>query len=128
MTVLCNLVHFSCSVMSESLLSHRLLYSGTAVCHPFLLPPSAFPSIRIFSNESALLHQVSKVLEFQFLLAVQATLKSLLQHSSKASIILRSAFFLFIYLFLFIFFKFYFIFKLYNIVLVLPNIEMNPHR
>ena len=54
------------------------------------------------------------------LLAVQGTLKSLLQHhSSKASILWHSAFFL-------SFFFFYFIFKLYNIVLVLPNIEMNP--
>ena len=68
------------------------------------------------------------------LLAVQRTLKSLLQHHrSKASILWCSFFFflifycscIFIY-FCFFFFKFDFIFKLYNIVLVLPNIKMNP--
>ena len=59
------------------------------------------------------------------LLAVQGTLKSLLQHhSSKASILQRSAFFLFY--FILFFFKFYFIFKVYITVLVLPNIKMNP--
>ena len=34
-------------------------------CHPLLLLPSIFPSIRVFSNESASLHQVAEVLEFQ---------------------------------------------------------------
>ena len=86
------------------------------LCHPLLLPPSIFPSIRVFSNQSfqvSSLHQVAKVLDFSFnispsneypglisfrmdwldLLAVQGTLKSLLQHySSKASILRRSAF------------------------------------
>ena len=69
--------------------------------HPLLLPPSIFPSIRVFSN------QVAKGLEFQLqhlsfqwifrtdLLAVQGTLKSLLQHHiSKASILWHSAFFI----------------------------------
>ena len=81
-------------------------------CHPLLLP-SIFPSIRVFPNESVL--QVAKVLEFQLqhqsfqwifrtdlfrtdwfiLLAVQGTLKSLLQqHSSKTSILQHSAFFI----------------------------------
>ena len=85
------------------------------LCHPFLLPPSIFPSIRIFSNESVLHIRWSKYWSFSFsispsneysgmisfrincfdLLEVQETLKSLLQqHSSKASVLQRSAFFL----------------------------------
>ena len=84
-------------------------------CHPFLLLPSIFPSIRIFSNESALHIRWPKYWSFSSnispsneqpglisfrmdqwdLLAVQGTLKSLLQHhSSKASILWRSAFFI----------------------------------
>ena len=83
--------------------------------HPLLLPPSIFPSIRVFSNESALCirwpkywsfslstspsNEYSELISFQIdgfdLLAVQGTLKSLLQHhSSKASILLCSAFFM----------------------------------
>ena len=84
------------------------------VCHPLLLLPSVFPSIRVFSNES-LLHirwpkywsvsfnigpsnehpgLISFGMDWLDLLAVQGTLKSLLQHhSSKASILQRSAFF-----------------------------------
>ena len=82
-------------------------------CRPFL-PPSIFPSIRVFSNESALHIRWPKYCSFSFnispsnghpglisfrmdwldLLAVQGTLKSLLQHhSSKASILQLSAFF-----------------------------------
>ena len=78
------------------------------LCHPRLLPPSIFPSIWIFSNESALHIRWPKYWSFSFsinpsnehsglisfrmdwldLLVVQATLKSLLQHhSSKASIL-----------------------------------------
>ena len=85
------------------------------ICHPLLLPPSIFPSIRVFSNESALRIRWPKYWRFSFsispsseysglisfridwlnLLAVQGILKSLLQHhSSKASILLRSAFFI----------------------------------
>ena len=85
------------------------------LCHPLLLLPSIFPSIRVFSNESALLIKWSKYWSFSFnispskehpglisfrmdwldLLAVQETLKSLLQHhSSKASILQCSAFFI----------------------------------
>ena len=69
-----------------------------------LFLPSIFPSIRVFSNESALYIRWSKYWSFSFsispsneysgLIAVQGTLKSLLQHhSSKASIPWRSAFF-----------------------------------
>ena len=85
------------------------------LCQPLLLPPSIFPSIRVFSNESALRIRWPKYWSFNFhispsneysglislrmdwleLLAVQGTLKSLLQHhSSKASILQRSAFFI----------------------------------
>ena len=84
------------------------------LCRPLLLLPSIFPSIRVFSDESALRIRWPKYWSFSFnispskehrglisfrmdwldLLAVQGTLKSLLQHhSSKASILLRSAFF-----------------------------------
>ena len=85
------------------------------LCHPLLLLPSIFPSIRIFSNELALRIRWPKDWSFIFkispsnehpgliffrmdwldLLAVQGTLKSLLQHhGSKASILWRSAFFI----------------------------------
>ena len=85
------------------------------LCRPLLLLPSMFPSIRVFSNESALLIRWPKYWSFSFnislynehpglisfrmdwwdLLAVQETLKSLLQHhSSKASILWCSAFFI----------------------------------
>ena len=84
------------------------------LCCPLLLPPSIFPSIRVFSNESVLHNRWSKYWSFSFsispsneysglisfrmdwldLLAVQGTLKSLLQHYSlKASILRCSAFF-----------------------------------
>ena len=85
------------------------------LCHPLLFPPSIFPSIRVFSNESVLCIRWPKYWSFSFsispsneysglisfrmdwldILAVQGTLKSLLQHhSSKASILWRSAFFI----------------------------------
>ena len=85
------------------------------LCHPLLLPPSIFPSIRIFSTESALCirwseywsssfsislaSEYSGLISFRIdwldLLAVQGTLKSLLQHhSSKASFLWHSAFFI----------------------------------
>ena len=84
------------------------------LCRPLLLLPSIFPSIRIFSNESALRMRWPKYWSFSFsispsnehpglvslrmewldLLAVQGTFKSLLQHhGSKASILQHSAFF-----------------------------------
>ena len=85
------------------------------LCHPLLLQPSIFPNIRVFSNESVLQMRWPKIGSFSFsispsnehpglisfrmdwfdLLAVQGTLKSLLQHHSlKASILQRSAFFI----------------------------------
>ena len=85
------------------------------LCRPLLFPPSIFPSIRVFSNESVLHIRWPKYRTFSFnispsnehsglisfrmdwldLLAVQGTLKSLLQHhSSKASILQHSAFFI----------------------------------
>ena len=89
--------------------SHHLI-----LCHPLLLLPSIFPNIRVFSNESALLRWpkywsfgfnirsfnehpglISFRMDWLDLLAVQGTLKSLLQcYSSEASILLPSAFFI----------------------------------
>ena len=97
------------SIESVMLSNHFIL------CHPLLLLPSSFPSIRVFSNGSALCIRWPKYWSFSFsisssneysglisfrmdwldLLAVQGTLQSLLQHhSSKASILRRSAFFI----------------------------------
>ena len=85
------------------------------LCHPLLFPPSNFPSIRVFFSESVLCIRWPKYWSFSFsispsneysgllscridwldLLAVQGTLKSLLQHhSSKASVLQCSAFFM----------------------------------
>ena len=80
------------------------------LCHPLLLLPSIFPSIRVFSNELALLirwpkywsfssNEYSGLISFRTdwfdLLAVQGTLKSLLKHySSKASILRHSSLFM----------------------------------
>ena len=89
--------------------SNRLI-----LCHPLLLLPSILSSIRVFSNESALCIKWPKYWSFSFnfspsneylgliffridwldLLAVQGTLKSLQHHSSKASILQHSAFFI----------------------------------
>ena len=133
------MLQFSCSVMSDSLRPHEpqharppcpsptprvhpnpctstvMPYNHLILCHPLLLPPSIFPSIRVFSNESPLRIRWPKYQNFSFnispsnehpglisfrmdwldLLAVQGTLKSFLQHhSSKASILLCSAFFI----------------------------------
>ena len=89
-------------------------FNHLMLCHPLLLLPSIFPSIRIFSNESVLHIRWSECWSFSFsispsneysgvisfrmdwldLLIVQGTLKSILQHhSSKASILLCFAFF-----------------------------------
>ena len=84
--------------------------SHLILCCPFLLPPSIFPSIRVFSNESVLHQSVgvsasassieySRLISFSIdrfdPLAVQGTLKSFLQHhSSKASVLQHSAFFI----------------------------------
>ena len=113
--------HASLSITSsQSLL--KLMSTETVMpsnhlilCCPLLLPPSISPSIRVFSNESALRMRWPKYWSFSFyvspsnehpglisfrmdcldLLAVQGTLRSLLQHhSSKASILLCSAFFI----------------------------------
>ena len=134
----CGLVQFSHSVMSDSatpqtaarqaspsITNSRSLLKLMSIesvmpsnylilCHPLLLLPSNFPSIRVFSNESTLRIRWPKYWSFSFnispsneysglisfrkdwlnLLAVQGTLKSLLQHhSSKASILRCSAFF-----------------------------------
>ena len=132
-------VQVSCSVVSDSLRPHGLqdsrppcpsptpsllklmsielvmLSSHLIFCHPLLLPPSIFPSIRVFSNVSVLHIRWPKYWSFSFnispsneyselisfrmdwlaLLAVQGTLKSLLQHHSlKASILPCSTFFI----------------------------------
>ena len=126
-------VQFNRSVVSDSLQPHALsitnswsllklmsiesvmLSNHLILCRPLLLPPSIFPSIRVFSNESVLHIRWPKYWSFSFsispsyeysglisswmdwldLLTVQGTLKSLLQHhSSKASILRCSAFFI----------------------------------
>ena len=102
---------------SRSLLKPLLVMPSNhlILCHPLLLLPSVFPSIRVFSNESVLHSRWPKDWTFSFntspsneysglisfridwldLLALRGTLKSLLQHhSSKASILLHSAFFI----------------------------------
>ena len=96
------------SIQSVMTSNHLIL------CRPLLLPPSIFPSIKVFSDESALHIRWPKYWSFSFnispsnehpglifrmdwmdLFAVQGTLKSLLQHhSSKASILQDSAFFI----------------------------------
>ena len=103
-------VHYELMSIKSAMPSNHLV-----LCHPLLLLPSIFLSIRVFSNESALRIRWPKYWNFSFsispsnehpglisfrmgcldLLAVQGTLKSLLQHhSSKASILWRSAFFI----------------------------------
>ena len=113
--------HTSLSITNSQrllkLMSIELVTSSNhlILCHPLILPPSIFPSIMFFSNESALHIRWPKYWSFSFsispsneysgpisfrmdwldLLVVQGTLKSLLQrHSSKASILLCSAFFI----------------------------------
>ena len=92
-----------------------MLSNYLTLCHPLLLPPSISPSIRVFSCESVLHNkwpkhwsisfnispsneysgQISFRMDWLDLLAVQGTLKSLLQHhSSKASILWHSTFFI----------------------------------
>ena len=104
----------SLSLFKLRSIESAMLSSYLILCHPLLLPPSIFPSIRVFSNESALhirwpkfwsfsisispSNEHSGLISFRMdwldLLAVQRTLKSLLQHhTSKASILMCSAFF-----------------------------------
>ena len=116
----CSMPGFLSITNSWSLLKLMSIESGMPsnhliLCRPLLLLPSIFPSIRVFSNESALHIRWPKYWSFSFnispsnehrglisfrmnwldLLAVQGTLKSLLQHhSSKASIFPCSAFFI----------------------------------
>ena len=117
-TVACQTHLFS--TISQSLLKFMsiesvILSNYLILCHPLLLLPSIFPSIRVFSNESTLCMRWPKYWSFSFsispsneysgliffridwldLLAVQKTFKSLLQHHSpKASILRHSAFFI----------------------------------
>ena len=105
----------SCSLLKLMPVESMMPSNNLILCHPLLLPPSIFPSIRVFSNESALCIRWTKYWSFSFnispsnehpglisfrmdwldLLVVQGTLRSLLQHySSKASILLHSAFFI----------------------------------
>ena len=104
----------SCSLLKLMSIESVMPSNHLILCRHLLLPPSIFPSIRVFSNESALRIRWPKYWSFSFnispsnehpglisfrmdwldLLAVQGTLKSLLQHhSSKASILVRLAFF-----------------------------------
>ena len=105
------------SVHSQSLLKLMSIKSvmppnHLILCHPLLFPPSIFPSIRVFSNESVRIrwskywsftfstspsNEYSGMISFRVdwfdLLAIQGTLKSLHHHSSKASILWHSTFF-----------------------------------
>ena len=106
---------FSRSLLKLMSIESVMPFNHVILCHPLLLLPSIFPSIRIFSNESALRIRWPKhwsfsskispsnehpgLISFRMnwldLLAVQGTLKSLLQHHSlKASILWHSAFFI----------------------------------
>ena len=107
-------VHHQLPEFTQILVHRSVMASSHLIlCHPFVLPPSIFPSIRVFSNELTPRMRWPKYWSFSFsisssnehpgqisfrmdwldLLAVQGTLKSLLQHhSSKASIFRCSAF------------------------------------
>ena len=107
-------VHYSRSSLRLTSIESVMPSSHLILCHPLLLLPPIPPSIRVFSNESALRMRWPKYWSFSFsiipskeipglisfrmdwldLLEVQGTLKSLLQHhSSKASILQCTAFF-----------------------------------
>ena len=107
-TIYCNLLGFMS--IESVMLSHHLI-----LCHPLLFLPSIFPSIRVFSNESALCikgpkywssnfsispsNEYSGLISFRIdwfaILVVQRTLKSLLQHHNlKVSVLWHSAFFM----------------------------------
>ena len=103
------------SLLKLMFIESVMLSSHLILCHPLLLLPSIFPSIRVFSDESVLRIRLPKYWSFSFsmspsneysglisfrmgwldLFAVQGILKSLLQHhSSKASVLWCSAFFI----------------------------------
>ena len=103
-------------IFSYSCIEPVILYNHLILCHPLLLLPSVFPSIGIFSSQStfpirwpkywsfsfsiSLSNEYSGLISFRIdwfdLLAVQETLKNLLQHhSSKVSILRGSAFFIY---------------------------------
>ena len=105
----------SCSLLKFMFIDSVILYNRLILCHSLLPLPSIFPSIRAFFNEPALPTRWPKYYSFNFknsppneysglisfridwfdLLAVQQTLKSLLQnHNSKASLLWCSAFFM----------------------------------
>ena len=105
-------VHHQPSELSQNMSIELVKPSNLILCHPLLLPPSTFPRIRVISKESALRVRWPKYWNFSIrpsneyswlissrmdsldLLAVQGTLKSLLQHySSKPSILQHSALF-----------------------------------
>ena len=107
-------VHHQLLELTQTHVQESMMASNQLIlCHPLLLPPSVFPSIRVFSNVSVLRirwpkywsfsispsNEYSGLISFRIdwldLLAVQGTLKSLLQHhSSKASVLWSSAFFI----------------------------------
>ena len=108
-------LHYSQSLLKLMSVDSVMPSSHRILCHPLLLPPLIFPSIRVFFNESSFCIRWPKYWSFSFsihpsneysglisfrmdwldLLAVQGTLKSLLQHhSSKTSILWHSAFFM----------------------------------
>ena len=109
-------VHHQLQILLKLMSIESLMPSNhLIVCHPLLLPPSIFPSIRVFLNESSLLirwpkywnfscsispsNEYSGLISFRIdclgLLADQETIKSFLQHhNSKASIFKHSVFFI----------------------------------
>ena len=108
-------VHHQVPEPTQTHVHHRWCHHHLILCCPHLLPPAIFPSIRVFSNELVLCIRWPKYWSFSFsispsneysglisfridwldLLGVQGTLKSLLQHhSSKASILQLSSFFI----------------------------------
>ena len=110
----CQSITNSCSLLKLMSIELVMPSNQLILCCPLLLPPSLFPSIGVFSNESALhirwpmywslsfsispSNECSELISFRMgwlhHLAVQGTLKSLIQHHiSKASILWRSAFF-----------------------------------
>ena len=108
-----SVLHYLRSLLRSMSIESMMLSNHLILCHPLLLLPSIFPSIRGFSNESALRIRWPKYWSFSIspsneysgltsfridwfdLLAVQGTLKSLLQHHSlKASVLWHTAFFM----------------------------------